>query len=324
MSLPKISAHFTEKALRLFKSQYEHNEVYRDFCMHISRTPASVKELADIPFLPIEFFKTHDITSFNGIPELEFHSSGTTKGPALKSRHFVDLKERYEDSILNGFREFREGEHKKLRLFALLPGYLDNKNSSLLYMIDFLSRSGLVEFMGYYIDDFQKLKRDIEWSVGQAECQILLWGVSFALLDFAAAFPCDLRGHIVLETGGMKGRRKEMLRTELHATLSSAFNVTEIYSEYGMTELLSQAYSKGHGLFRASENMEVLIRDVYDPLQLMPVGESGAINVIDLNNAHSCSFIATQDLGRRNVDGTFEIMGRMDHSDVRGCNLLSI
>lgn len=324
MSLPKFSEHFTKKALNLFRYQYEHNGVYKEFCTHISRTPTNVKELADLPFLPIEFFKTHKVTCFDGKPELEFHSSGTTKGPTSRSRHFIDHKERYETSILDGFREFRSGEQKKLLLFALLPGYLDNQNSSLLYMIDFLNRSEEVDFMGYYIDDFEKLKGDIEKAKMDKNHQVLLWGVSFALLDFAAAFPCDLNGHMVLETGGMKGRRREMLRAELHSELMAGFNVDEIYSEYGMTELLSQSYSKGDGLFKATVNMEILIRDVYDPLQLMPEGQSGAINVIDLSNAHSCSFIATQDLGKRNPDGTFEILGRIDHSDVRGCNLLSI
>lgn len=324
MSLPKFSEQFTGKALQLFEFQFEHNAVYREFCTHLSRTPAKVKELAEIPFLPIEFFKTHRVYGMSTTPELEFHSSGTTQGTSNRSTHWVDKKERYHESILKGFQEFNKDSGQKVKLFALLPGYMENQYSSLLYMIDYLNRSSCVDLMGYYISDFQRLKRDINFEKGKEGVTIMLWGVSFALLDFAQEGGCDLSGHRVLETGGMKGRRKEMVRDELHRELMEAFNVTEIGSEYGMTELLSQAYSYGKGIFYPSETMGVLTRDVYDPLSCMPTGERGAVNVIDLSNQHSCSFIATQDLGTVYADGSFEILGRLDQSDVRGCNLLAI
>lgn len=324
MSVPKFSEQFTRRALELFQFQFKHNAVYHEFCTHISKTPATVKELADIPFLPIEFFKNHRVYSMSSAPELEFHSSGTTEGKANRSIHFVDKEKRYQKSIESGFRDFIPNAKKDIALFALLPGYLENKNSSLLYMIEHLSRSGCVSLKGYYIDDFQKLERDIKREVERGASEIILWGVSFALLDFADYKTVSLVGHRVMETGGMKGRRKEMVREELHEILMEAFQVEEIGSEYGMTELLSQAYSKGQGIFHPSETMGVLVRDVYDPLCSMQDEERGALNIIDLSNEHSCSFIATQDLGRRFSDGSFEVLGRLDQADIRGCNLLAI
>ena len=290
--------------------------------MHIGRTPNSVAELRDIPFLPIEFFKTQKIYFGEKQPEMVFKSSGTTN-TKNRSSHFIDSAKRYRESIRAGFTNFFSDEKLPLKLFALLPGYLENDESSLIYMIEALKDMGLVELKGYYLRDYEKLYADIQAELS-GKSRVVLCGVSFALLDFLDLFQPDLSGHIVMETGGMKGRRRELLRSELHDLLQKGFNVNQVYSEYGMTELMSQAYSKGKGIFTPSPTMGILVRDVYDPFTIVNDEASGALNIIDLSNKYSCSFIATQDLGRVFSNGNFEVLGRTDHSDVRGCNLMAI
>lgn len=325
MALPIFSKTFTDNCLELFKQQYRENELYREFCQGLKRTPTYVERLDQIPFLPIDFFKYHKVYAAPTDAVLAFKSSGTTAGFSQRSIHHVDSDDRYIQSIVRGFKEFFDQQTTKpIKLFALLPGYLDNKESSLIYMIEALGKAKLVEFSGYYLNDFGHLKRDLEAELSNGKSTILLWGVSFALLDFCEQHTVNLSEHIVLETGGMKGRRKEIVRKELHELLCKGFGVLRVFSEYGMTELLSQAYSDGYGIFKTSPHMGVLCRDVYDPLSYVLPGQNGVLNIIDLNNRYSCGFIATQDLGKVYSDGTFEVTGRIDHADIRGCNLLAI
>ena len=325
MALPIFSANFLEKSLKLFEQQYHENNVFRAFSDHLKRTPENVERLDQIPFLPIEFFKDHKLYTGPNLPELEFKSSGTSEGMNHRSTHYIDSKLRYEQSIGAGFKEFfRSRTLKPLKLFALLPGYLENQHSSLIYMMEVLVKKGFVTGGEYYLNNFNQLRTDLEQELSSGEYTILLWGVSFALLDFATTYKVDLSDHIVLETGGMKGRRKELVRQELHDSLCHSFNVSQIFSEYGMTELLSQAYSDRKGIFLPPSSMTVFCRDAYDPLQYTEHGLSGALNVIDLNNRFSCAFIATQDMGRVYSSGSFEVIGRLDNSDIRGCNLMAI
>jgi hypothetical protein len=317
-----FSTNFVKKSLALYELHFEKNAIYRKFCEGIGRTPNQVKELYHIPFMPVEFFKNHRIYIGEKEPELDFKSSGTTMGLANRSTHFIDQLNRYQNALKYCFDDFFK-EETPLSLFALLPGYIQNKSSSLIFMLEELNALGSLKLKGYYLTNHEKLIHDIEEAKQKGE-KVLLWGVTFGLLDFAEKYRLDLNGHIVLETGGMKGRRKELTRAEVHKTLTKAFNVDSINSEYGMTELLSQSYSAGDGLFKMNENFGVLIRDIYDPLSYQEIGKSGVLNIIDLANEHSCPFIATQDLGRINENGLFEVLGRTDNSDVRGCNLLAV
>jgi phenylacetate-coenzyme A ligase PaaK-like adenylate-forming protein len=249
-----------------------------------------------------------------------FDSSGTTG--SVPSRHFVAEVSLYEESFMRGFQHFY-GKPDDYVFLALLPSYLERGNSSLVYMADKFIRLSRKEESGFFLNEFERL-HSLVLSLKERGQRTILLGVTFALLDFAEAFSLDFPELIVMETGGMKGRREELTRTEVHSRLCNSFGVKKIHSEYGMTELLSQAYSKGHGIFQTPSWMKILLRDVYDPLQLQKRNKNGAINVIDLANLYSCSFIATNDLGKMNEDGSFEITGRMDNAEIRGCNLMVV
>ena len=309
---------FTRMAFEVFAFQYKNNAVYRSFCDALKMPPASVKALQQIPFLPVSFFQSHRIASFEGSEQITFSSSGTTG--SVPSRHFIADLSVYERSFSLGFERFY-GKPDNYAILALLPGYLERSGSSLIYMVNSLIRASENPKSGFYLHDLKKLAGTLE-QLHNASQKILLIGVSFALLDLAEQFPQNLSRAIIMETGGMKGKRKEMVREELHQILKNAFGAEAIHSEYGMTELLSQAYSKGDGIFMCPPWMKVLISDINDPLSLVGYGKTGGINIIDLANIHSCSFIATQDLGKTNQNSTFEVLGRFDYSAVRGCNLL--
>ncbi len=312
------SQDFENLALDVFHFQYQNCTVYQKFCDALDVDANTVQTLIDIPFLPVELFKKHRIVSFSGKEEVVFSSSGTTG--SIPSKHYVyDLK-LYEKSFLESFRLFY-GYPADYCVLALLPAYLERKGSSLVYMVDRLIRASGHPLSGFYLDELIKLSANLEALMADRQ-KVLLLGVSFALLDLAEQYPMALSGTIIMETGGMKGRRREMIREELHDTLCTAFGQKTIHSEYGMTELLSQAYSNGDGLFATPPWMRVLIRESNDPLAYLEAGRAGGINIVDLANLYSCSFIATQDLGRLNHDGTFEVLGRFDNSDVRGCNLM--
>jgi phenylacetate-coenzyme A ligase PaaK-like adenylate-forming protein len=309
---------FESLALELFRHQYRQLPLYRQYCRLLNIDPSEVTHWRNIPFLPIEFFKRERILSDGREAELVFSSSGTTAD--VPSMHYVSDPELYHQSAERCFRE-NFGPVEDWTLLALLPSYLERKGSSLVYMIDrFIGKAR--KGSGFYLDEQEALIEKLHQQEQQG-LPTLLWGVSFALLDLAERLPFHLNHTTVIETGGMKGRRKEMVRDELHAILKTGFGVNSICSEYGMTELLSQAYSHGDGLFRTPPWVKVLTRDTEDPLSLVSEG-TGGINVIDLANVHSCAFIATQDLGRMHPNGQFEVLGRFDHSDVRGCNLMMI
>ncbi len=309
---------FGPLALEVFHFQYEHNAVYRRFCQSLGWGPGDVSQLEDIPFLPVELFKSRRVVSFSGSERLVFESSGTGGGGA--SRHFVFDPEVYRHSYMQGFRFFY-GEPSDYCILALLPSYLERQGSSLVYMASGLIEASGHPLGGFYLSDLHRLSGTIGELMATGQ-RLLLLGVSFALLDLAAAHPMPLHNAIVMETGGMKGRRREMVREELHGILCHAFSLEKIHSEYGMTELFSQAYSAGGGRFACPPWMRVLVREDNDPLAYAAAGRAGGINVVDLSNLYSCSFIATQDLGRLLPGGQFEVLGRFDHSDVRGCNLM--
>lgn len=311
-------AEFTTTALEIFKFQFEHNSVYRSFCDLLYKHPSDVHTIEQIPFLPIEFFKTHTIASTNKAAEAIFTSSGTT-GSVVSKHHVSDLNV-YKHSFRKGFQSYY-GDIEDYTVLALLPSYLEREGSSLVYMAnDMITQSKQAE-SGFYLDDLEALK-DTLISLEAKGQNTLLMGVSYALLDLIEAHSFDLKHTIVMETGGMKGQRKELVKSELHALLKQGFGVDAIHSEYGMTELLSQAYSKGDGVFETPPWMKVLTRDPEDALSIQPIGRSGGVNIIDLANINSCAFIASQDLGKIKSDGSFEILGRFDQSDIRGCNLM--
>ena len=302
----------------LFAFQFAQNPVYRAFCQALDRHPDTIRGIDDIPFLPIRFFREQQVVSFKGSPEVIFESSGTTG--SIASRHMVYDSELYAQSYLEGFRRIY-GDPASWCIMALLPGYLERSSSSLVHMVKgLIDRSGHPE-SGFYLDDLQGLSEKLRLLNAEKQA-VWLIGVSFALLDLAEYHPQPLPHTIIIETGGMKGRRRELLRSELHDRLSSAFSVRDIHSEYGMTELLSQAYAPFGGYFHCPPWMQVLIRDQHDPFGFLPAGQTGGINVIDLANIWSCSFIATDDLGRLRGDGSFEVLGRLDYSQLRGCNLM--
>ncbi len=309
---------FNSMALEVFRYQYGHNAVYRKYADYLGCNPNRVGHPLQIPFLPIDFFKTHTVVSENDTPEVTFTSSGTT-GMSFSKHLIADLSV-YEKSFIKGFNLFF-GSPSQYVILALLPSYLERNGSSLVYMAEkLIAESGFSE-SGFYLDEYEQLSNVLTRLKTEKKKTILL-GVTYALLDLAEQFPIKFPGLIVMETGGMKGRRKEIVRQELHQKLTAAFGVEKIYSEYGMTELLSQAYSKGYGLFATPPWMKVLIRDTNDPFTYLPENRSGGVNVIDLANINSCSFIETKDLGKIHPNGRFEILGRFDNSDVRGCNLL--
>lgn len=309
---------FKKLALETFKYQAEKNWVYKKYIELLKVKVEGVEEIYDIPFLPIDFFKTHVVSSNTGKAEKIFLSSGTT---ASVSKHYIYDLSLYEQSFTKGFQYFY-GDIKDYCILALLPSYLERQDSSLIYMVDCLIKSTHNPESGFYLYNMEELVRKLE-RLNKVNQKVLLLGVSFALIDLAEKFKFKLNDRtIIMETGGMKGRRKEIVREELHEFLRKSFGVKQIHSEYGMTELLSQAYSKNKGLFKCTPWMKVLIRDINDPLNIASVERTGGINIIDLANINSCSFIATQDLGKMYSDNSFEVLGRIDNSDIRGCSLL--
>ena len=315
----KSKADFWGNALEIFNYQYDNNNVYHDFLNSLGKDRSKIRTLYDIPFLPVEFFRNHKVTTGDLPVEKIFESSGTT-GP-LPGKHFVIDLRLYEKSFLRSFIQFY-GEPEEYLIAALLPSYTEREGSSLVYMVDNLIQRSLNPNSGFYKNNLDDFIPAIKMAKEENQ-KVMLLGVSFALLDLAENKPPDLSGVIVMETGGMKGRRKELTRQELHSILKEKFNVFSIHSEYGMTELLSQAYSKGDGIFYCPPWMKIIIRDPLDPMTLYNEPDRiGGINIIDLANINSCSFISTGDLGKVHEDGGFEVLGRFDNSDIRGCNLL--
>ncbi|WP_299398582.1 acyl transferase [uncultured Gelidibacter sp.] len=314
----QTQAEFELASLEVFNFQFKNNPVYRSFCDLLYIHPSDVKRIEDIPFLPIQFFKSHDVLSSTEPVKQIFTSSGTTG--ALTSKHQVTDVSIYEESFRRAFSHFY-GAIEEYVVLALLPSYLEREGSSLIYMVEDLIKHSQHPESGFYLHNLDELK-DIVTSLDAQGKKVLLISVSFALLDLVETHQFQLKNTIIMETGGMKGRRKELVREELHAILQEGFGVKAIHSEYGMTELLSQAYSKGHGVFECPKWMQIITRDPEDALTILPKNKTGGINVIDLANINSCAFIATQDLGKLLPDNRFEIIGRFDNSDIRGCNLM--
>lgn len=315
---------FDETALAVFNFQYLQNPVYNQFCKALHIEPAKINTLNKIPFLPIAFFKTHIVTTTQFEAAALFESSGTTQ--TINSKHLVKDIALYEQSFSAAFRLFY-GNPKDWCIIALLPSYLERKNSSLVMMADkLIEQSGHAQ-SGFYLNELEKL-HDTLLQLEKQQQKTLLIGVTFALLDFAEQYPMQLQHTTIMETGGMKGRREELTRQEVHEILCTSFKVNKIHSEYGMTELLSQAYSKGDGIFNCPPWMKIILREEDDPLSVQVSNYrktiSGAINVIDLANMYSCSFIATDDAGKLHPDESFEVLGRLDNSDIRGCSLLAL
>lgn len=309
---------FEKIALKVFRYQYENNKVYHEFCNFLKTDPHKVKSIQQIPFLPIQFFKSHEVISNTHEIQETFTSSGTTG--MITSKHLVTDVTLYEESYRKGFSEFY-GNIEDYVVLALLPSYLEREGSSLIYMVkDLIELSNHPE-SGFYLNNHDELITELI-TLEKAGQNVILIGVTFALLDLIEKQQFKLQHTIIMETGGMKGRRKEMIREELHDQLCEGFGVSAIHSEYGMTELLSQAYSLGNGVFECPAWMQILVRDTEDALTYIPDGKTGGINVIDLANINSCSFIATQDLGKKNPNNSFEVLGRFDNSDIRGCNLM--
>jgi len=320
------AGNFNELAIALFNHQYQNNTIYRQFCDSLHVNADAVDSIHKIPFLPISFFKTHEVKAGEFETDTIFESSGTTQ--TIPSRHFVKDIELYRKSFINCFEKFY-GQPQNKCILGLLPSYLERKNSSLVLMVDELIKISSNPLNGFYLYDHEKLHSTILHNE-LLKLPTLLIGVTYALLDFAEAYPMQLRHTIVMETGGMKGRREEMTRQEVHAVLQKQLDISLVHSEYGMTELLSQAYSKGDGIFHCPGWMKVLLRDEDDPFHFITATDtqdkpkSGLINVIDLANIYSCSFIATDDIGRLHANESFEVLGRADSSDVRGCSLMSV
>jgi len=310
---------FEETALEIFRFQYANNPVYQSYITSLSVTINNITDIAQIPFLPVSLFKSYEIKTTPFDPETIFVSSGTSG--MNSSRHFVKDISLYQESFTQCFERFY-GLPSSYCVLGLLPSYLERNNSSLVYMVNRLMKLSGHPFNGFFLEDYEKLYSTL-LELEKHKQKTLLFGVTFALLDFAERHPLPLQNTIVIETGGMKGRRGEMIRQELQQTLSKAFQVPDIHSEYGMTELLSQAWSKKEGIFYTAPWMQVLVREEEDPFFVKTKGR-GIINVIDLANIYSCSFIATDDIGNVYDDGGFEVMGRMDNSDTRGCSLLYV
>jgi hypothetical protein len=314
-----VPVEFESLALEIFRFQAAHNELYGSFINELHIDPETVNSISGIPFLPISFFKSHPIVTTRFTPELVFESSGTTG--TVNSRHQVKTLAVYRNSFVKGFEHFY-GPIADWCIIGLLPSYLERQHSSLVYMVDEMIRISKSPESGFYLYDFARLAQVLE-TLEQRGQKTLLIGVTFGLLDFSEQFKMTLKSTIIMETGGMKGRRRELTRDEVHDQLKESFGAKAIHAEYGMTELLSQAYSKGDGLFECAPSMRVLLREEDDPFSLSTdVGKSGLINVIDLANIYSCSFIATDDIGRMHEDGRFEVLGRLDNSDLRGCSLM--
>ena len=338
-------SNFRDLALQLFRFQYQHNSIYKTYVDMLKFNAKEINELHDIPFLPIQFFKTHRVQTTDYEPVHEFQSSGTTQ--TINSHHFIKDTELYRQSFTKAFELFY-GPVEEWCIIGLLPSYLERKNSSLVFMVDELIRKSGHKQSGFYLYEYEQLQKTLEEQEGKKQ-KTLLIGVTFALLDFVRQYSFSLKYTTIMETGGMKGRRKEMTRAEVHDVLREKLGVEVIHSEYGMTELLSQAYSKGDGIFHCPPWMKGLVRDEEDPLEVQlamgnrqlanaadrshhspfiihdsPRPVSGIINVIDLANIYSCSFIATDDAGKIYSDGSFEVIGRIDNSDIRGCSLMAM
>lgn len=311
---------FEMLALKTFYFQYENNKVYRSFCDLINCNPAEVTAVKDIPYLPISFFKSKKVCCFES-DNASFFSSSTTTGGSPSKHYYHQLKD-YQISFRKGFEHFF-GAIEDFTVLALLPSYLERSGSSLIYMADDMIRKSQKTESGFYLNQLESLKKII-MQQEKKEQKTLLLGVSFALLDLVEQYSFDLEHTWIMETGGMKGRRKEVTREALHSQLKKGFGVSKIYSEYGMTELLSQAYSIGKGIFECPPWMRVAARENQDPFNLLPWGESGGLNIIDLANRDSCAFIATEDLARVHSDKRFEVLGRLDASEIRGCNLMVV
>jgi phenylacetate-coenzyme A ligase PaaK-like adenylate-forming protein len=309
---------FNNAALHIFRHQAKNCTVYHDFIAGLNIDAATINTIQQIPFLPIELFKAHKVVSTNAPAEVTFTSSGTTG--ITTSSHYVSDVSWYVESFRNAFTLFY-GDIKNYTVLALLPSYLEREGSSLIYMADDLIKQSNNPDSGFYLYNYDELYHQLK-KQQQAQKPTLLIGVTFALLDFVEQHSLNFPELIVMETGGMKGRRKEMIREELHRQLCDGFGVKNIHSEYGMTELLSQAYSAGIGIFKCPPWMKIITRDTNDPMSLLDNDKAGGINVIDLANINSCSFLATQDLGKVYADNSFEVLGRFDNSDIRGCNLL--
>jgi hypothetical protein len=334
-----IEGNFIDLALEIFQFQYRHNSIYRTYVDMLKFNTQKINSLGDIPFLPIRFFKTHTVKTTDFEPAYEFESSGTTQ--TINSRHFIKDIELYLKSFTKGFELFY-GSAEDWCIIGLLPSYLERTNSSLVFMVSELIRMSGHEQSGFYLDEFEKLHNTLK-NLEEKRQKTLLIGVTFALLDFAGECSLPLKHTTIMETGGMKGRREEMIRHELHEVLRKKFKKDVIHSEYGMTELLSQAYSRGNGIFYCPPWMKVLVRDEEDPFEVQSAVGSrqsvsqprftiddsrlttkGVLNVIDLANVYSCSFIATDDAGKMYSDGSFEVIGRIDNSDIRGCSLMAM
>ena len=317
---------FESLALSVFHKQYRESSVYRKYCDLLKINPEAVDSISMIPFLPIQFFKTQVINTGSFMPELVFESSGTTG--SVNSKHYVKDSELYKQSFLRSFTK-NYGNVAEKCIIGLLPSYLERQHSSLVYMVNELILQSEQPTSGFYLYDTEKLYQTLLLNEHQAVPTILI-GVTYALLDFAEKYPMQLKHTIVMETGGMKGRRKELTRDEVHSLLTQQLGLAEVHSEYGMTELLSQAYSHGNGIFKCAPWMQVLLRAEDDPFEIREAKKindgviRGAVNIIDLANIHSCSFIATDDVGKLYADGSFEISGRLENSDVRGCGLMLI
>jgi len=306
---------FNQLALEAFRYQLQRNRVYAEFTDALGIHASAVNHYTRIPFLPIEFFKTREVYAAEEEPDITFRSSGTTG--MQRSRHAIADLSLYRCSLLEGFRRVY-GDPSQYRIFALTPSPEEHPDSSLSFMIQTWIEAGARPESGFYLRDPRRLSELLRIP----ESGILLIGLTYALLDFAEQYPMPLPGAVIMETGGMKGRGKELVREEVHDLLKKAFSIEAIHSEYSMSELLSQAFSTADGKFHTPPWMKVLIRDPNDPLSWAGQGKTGGISIIDLANWHSCPFIATQDLGRLHPDGSFEVLGRFDHSDLRGCNLM--
>ena len=309
---------FKTCALQVFRHQFKNNAIYRSFCDLLYIHSSDVKEIEEIPFLPIQFFKSHAVLSSTQAVKETFTSSGTT-GSSV-SKHMVTDLSWYTKSYTKGF-EYFYGPIEEYTVLGLLPNYLERDGSSLIYMVDDFIKKPNKPSSGFYLNNLTELSKTLIALDKKGE-KVLLIGVTFALLDLIERQQFKLQNTIIMETGGMKGRRKEMIREELHEILCAGFGVSKIHSEYGMTELLSQGYSSGDGVFDCPPWMKILARDTEDALTMVGTNKTGGLNVIDLANYNSCSFIATQDLGKVDNNGSFEVLGRFDHSDIRGCNLM--
>ncbi|MEO6406913.1 MAG: acyl transferase [Ferruginibacter sp.] len=309
---------FDALCIEIFNYQYQQNNLYNTFCKALSVNPSTINKIEQIPFLPIGFFKSHEIKSTEFVPQLVFESSGTTG--TIPSRHLVKEKEIYIKNFRKAFSHFY-GDPQSYSIIGLLPSYLERQTSSLVYMVNDLVKLSGHRRSGFYLYEFEKLQDTILQNEAEGQTTLLI-GVTYALLDFAEKFPMQLNHTIVMETGGMKGRKEEMTREAVHTKLKQQLGLNEVHSEYGMTELLSQAYSTKDGIFETPSWMKILLRATDDPFDFSVT--TGAINIIDLANIHSCSFIATDDIGTHNATGKFEIRGRLDNSDIRGCSLMAL